>query len=126
MFENADLIHRYTRADAIRDGVLIDVTETAKEAGIRYPVALTAAVWARCVAVPHGVECQDESGRLFDVLWMLLLAIRQSAGGPEVRFGVHVRNDNRERTPPLVRLKAVCGPDDDGSPCITVMLPEKD
>jgi hypothetical protein len=25
MFENADLIHRYTRADAIADGVLIDV-----------------------------------------------------------------------------------------------------
>jgi hypothetical protein len=32
------------------------------------------------------------------------------------RFPVHVRNDNRERTPPLVRLKAVCGPGDDGEP----------
>ena len=32
MFENADLIHRYTRADAIRDGVLIDVSATAREA----------------------------------------------------------------------------------------------
>jgi hypothetical protein len=29
-----------------------------------------------------------------------------------VRFGVHVRNDSRDRTPPLVRLKAVCGPGD--------------
>jgi hypothetical protein len=38
MFE---LIHRYSRADAIRDGVLIDVSETARAAGIRYPVALT-------------------------------------------------------------------------------------
>ena len=35
MFQNADLIHRYTRADAIRDGVLIDVSETAREASIR-------------------------------------------------------------------------------------------
>jgi hypothetical protein len=43
-----------------------------------------------------------------------------------VRFGVHVRNDNRERTPPPVRLKAVCGPGDDGSPCLTVMLPDED
>jgi hypothetical protein len=42
----------------------------------------------------------------------------------EVRFGVHVRN--RDRTPPLVRLKALCGPDDDGSPCITVLLPSED
>jgi len=38
MFEEADLIHRYTRADALRDGVLIDVSQVAREAGIRYTV----------------------------------------------------------------------------------------
>jgi hypothetical protein len=43
-----------------------------------------------------------------------------------VRFGVHVRNDYRERTPPLVRLKAVCGPGDRGEPVLTVMRPEED
>jgi hypothetical protein len=127
MFEDADLIHRYSRADAIRDGVLIDVTEAARGAGFKFPVALTAAAWARCVAVPPGVVCQDEAGRLWDVLWLLHLAIRgQSGGGAEVRFAVHVRNDNRERTPPLVGLKALCGPDDDGWPCVTVMLPDED
>jgi hypothetical protein len=52
MFENADLIHLYTRADAIRDGVLIDVSRVAREAGIRYPMALTAPGWAKCVTVP--------------------------------------------------------------------------
>jgi len=36
-----------------------------------------------------------------------------------------IRNDNRDRTPPPVRLKALCGPDDDGSPCITVMMPDE-
>jgi hypothetical protein len=125
MFEITDLIHSYSRAQAIADGVLIDVSQTAKEAGIRYPVALTAAVWDRCVTVPPGVCCQDETGRLWDVLWMLRLAIGRS-DGQEVRFGVHVRNDNRDRTPPLVRLKALCGPNDDGSPCITVLLPNED
>ena len=49
MFENADLIHRYTRADALRDGVLIDVSAVAREADICSPVALTAAVWQRRV-----------------------------------------------------------------------------
>ena len=44
MFEKADLIHSYTRAEAIADGVLIDVSATAREAGFKYPVALTAAV----------------------------------------------------------------------------------
>jgi hypothetical protein len=48
-------IHRYTRAEALRDGVLIDVSQAAREAGIRYPVPLTAAPWAKCVAVPAGV-----------------------------------------------------------------------
>src|SRR5262245_31632100 len=109
MLENADLIHRYTRADAIRDGVLIDVSATAAEVGFRWPVALTAAAWAKCVAVPHGVACQDEVGRLWDVLALLRFAVSKQ-GGTEVRFGVHVRNDNRDRMPPLVRLKALCGP----------------
>ena len=85
-------------------------------AGLRWPVALTCAAWGRCVAVPPGVECQDKAGRLWDVLWLLACAVRRSGGGPELRFGVHVRDDNRERTPPLVRLKAVCGPGDQGAP----------
>lgn len=126
MFEEADFIHRYSRADAIRDGVLIDVTAAAKEAGFRVPVALTAAVWAECVAVPPGVACQDEKGRLWDIVWMLRCAIGRGRTGSEVRFGLHFRNDNREGTPPLVRLKAICGPGDGGEPVVTVMLPEED
>jgi hypothetical protein len=125
MFEEADLIHRYSRADALRDGELIDVSATAREAGIRWPVALTRAVWERCVSVPPGVACQDEAGRLWDVLWMLRCAIGRSSGA-EVRFGVHVRNDNRDGTPPLVRLKAVSGPGDDGEPVITVTPSDED
>jgi hypothetical protein len=127
MFEDAELIHRYRRADAIRDGVLIDVSAAAREAGFKFPVALTAAAWSKCVTVPPGVECQDEAGRLWDVLFLLHLAIRgQKNDGAEVRFAVHVRDDNREGTPPLVHLKALCGPDDHGSPCVTVMVPDED
>jgi len=45
-----------------------------------------------------------------------------------MRFQLHVRNDNRDRTPPLVTLKAVCGPRDidDPAPAITVMLCDED
>jgi hypothetical protein len=98
----------------------------AREAGIRYPVALTRAAWEKCVAVPPGVLCQDESGRLWDVCWLLACAARRGGGGPEVRFGVHVRQDNRDHTPPLVRLKAVCGPGESGEPVVTVMLWDED
>jgi hypothetical protein len=83
---------------------------------------------------PHGskalpgrlIPTQDEVGRVRDVLYLLRHATRRSDGGPQVRFGVHVRNGNRERTPPLVRLKTLSGPDDNGSPCITVLLPDED
>jgi hypothetical protein len=125
MFENADLIFRYSRADAIRDGVLIDVSATAGEAGIKCPVALTAAAWARCVAVPPGAECQDEAGRLWDVLTLFRLAARKTAGD-RLTFGVRVRDDGRPGVPPLVRLKAVCGPGDDAAPVVTIMLPDED
>jgi hypothetical protein len=126
MFDERDLIHGYSRAQALADGVLIDVSPTAREAGIRYPVALTAAARERCVAVPPGVACQDEAGRLWNLVWLLRCAIGRSDGGSEVRFAVHVRNDNRERTPPLVQLRAVCGPGDNGEPVVTVMLPGED
>jgi hypothetical protein len=69
MFDDAPIIHRYTRADALRDGTLIDVSETAREAGIRYPTALTRAVYECYVRVPDGVVGQDEAGRLWDVLF---------------------------------------------------------
>ena len=48
MFDDAELSHAYTRTDAIRDGVLIDVSAAAKDAGFTFPVALTAAASGTC------------------------------------------------------------------------------
>lgn len=118
-------IHVYTRAQALADGVLRDAGEMAREAGIRYPVALTSAAWEKCVTIPPGVIGQDEDGRLWDVLWMFRLAARR-AKGSEIRFHLHVRRDNRECVPPLVELKAMIGPGDDGAPVITILLPDED
>lgn len=103
------------------------MTSIASEAGIRFPVFLTCAVWQDCVRVPEGVMGQDESGRLWDVVWMLRCAARTTEGS-EMLFSLHVRNDNRGGTPPLVTLKAVCGPADidDPQPSITIMFPEED
>ena len=64
-FGGFDLIHSYTRQQAIEDGVLVDVTATAREAGFRYPVALTATVFGAFVEVPPGVSGQDAAGRLW-------------------------------------------------------------
>ena len=124
--ESPVVIATYTRAQAIEDGVLVDVTETAREAGIKYPTAITAAVWAKYVEVPQGVEAQDEDGRLWDVVWMLRHAISGTSGqeADRLSFRLFVRNDNKSPQP--VTLKAVCGPGDDPETVITVMLPDED
>jgi hypothetical protein len=126
-FAGAEVLYAYTRKDALADGVQIDVSEMAREAGLKFPVYLTRAVWENYVRVPDGVRCQDEKGRLWDIVWMLRCAARQTSG-PQMLFGLHVRNDNRDRTSPLVNLKAVCGPRDidDPSAAITVLLPDED
>jgi len=121
------VIYTYTRKQAIADGVQVDVTKTAKEAGISYPVFLTRSVFDAYVAVPAGVECQDEAGRLWDVIWMLRFAIIRSRGhGDRVPVALYVRNDNQRAK--LVKLIATCGPldFDDPAPAITVMLPGED
>ena len=126
-WDDAEVISSYTWAQALEDGVLVDVSEMAKEAGIKFPVALTRAVWVNYVEVPEGVVAQDESGRLWDILWMLRCQIRRSQGDT-LRFQLYVRNHNRERLThqDLVTLKAVCGPGDVAEPVITIMLPEED
>lgn len=126
-WEGAEVIDAYSRAQAIEEGVLVDVSSVAREAGIRFPVAMTRTVWSKYVEVPEGVKCQDESGRLWDILWMLRCAAGRCQGDT-LHFQLYVRNHDRERLDSrgLVTLKAVCGPGDDAEPVITIMLPDED
>jgi len=122
-----DVVYAYTRAQAVADGVQVEVTKTAQEAGIRFPVFLTRTVFDAYVAVPPDVSGQDEAGRLWDVVWMLRFAIQRTKRGVErLPFALYVRNDNRGAK--LIKLIAVAGPldIDDPKPCITVMMPDED
>ena len=127
------VIYAYTRAQAIADGLQVDVSKVAAEAGIRVPVFLTRAVYDRFVAVPPGVAGQDEAGRLWDIVWMTRFAIirmrpgrRAAPADCRLPVALYVRNDNGPAR--LIRLAAVCGPldIDDPQPAITVMLPDED
>ena len=84
-----ELIYSYTRTQAIDDGELVDVSTVAQEAGIKFPVALTRAVWDKYVEVPEGVTCQDVNGRLWDIVWMFK---KQIQTGDQMKFKVYVRN----------------------------------
>ena len=122
-----NVVYAYTRSQAVADGFQIEVTETAQEAGILFPVFLTRAVYDAYVTVPPGVDAQDEAGRLHDILTMLRFAIHKAQPDQDrLHFALYVRNDNRR--PKLVKLIATCGALDIDNPraAITVMLPEEE
>jgi len=125
-WDDAEVIHTYTRAQALEDGVLVELDpKLAKEAGIKFPVAVTAAVFARCIELTPKAEeaCNDVAGRTWDVVWMLRLALGK-ARGSELSFEVLAVTDRIK--PTLHKLKAVCGPGDNAEPVITVSLPDED
>lgn len=127
-----EVIYAYTRAQAVADGVLVDVSQTAREAGFRWPVAMTRTAWEDCVAWSEDDSRrqvhQDESGRLWDVLWMGMNAIRRSLGAAsQTLYQLYrVPRDGECNEAQLVTLKLVAGPGDAGEPVITIMLPQED
>jgi len=122
-----EVIYSYTRSQAVADGVQVDVSKVAAEAGIRFPVFLTRTVFDSFVTVPEGVTGQDEAGRLWDIVWMLRFGIiRARPSVDRIPVAFYVRNDNRAAR--LVKLIATCGAldIDDAQPAITVMMPDED
>jgi hypothetical protein len=122
-----EVIYAYTRKQAIADGFQVEVSKTAQEAGIRFPVFITRTAFDAYVTVPPNVSGQDEAGRLWDVVWMLRFAIRKAVSGQSrLPFALYVRNDNRAAK--LVKLVAMCGAldIDDPQPAITITLPDED
>jgi len=128
-----EVVFTYTRAQALADGVLKDVTALGRHAGFRWPVAVTAAVWADCVAWTEADSDaqrvpQDETGRLFDVLFMAACAARRQ---PLDRDRMHyqlyrVPRDGHSTGAELVTLKLMVGPGDHGEPVVTILLPHED
>lgn len=119
VFSEKDIIYTYTRQDAINDGVIVDISEIAKEMGYKIPVGVTSAVWAIVEKKP---KIQDVKGRLWDLLWMLRLRIGKGTTST-VYFTVLMQSGKRQKW----TFKAVIAASDPtGNPAITIMLPEED
>jgi hypothetical protein len=119
----------YSRAEAIADGVLIPVPgDLAADAGFRCPVALTSAAWEDCVAWTEADNerkpaLQDQTGRLWDVIWVASRAIRAARPREQdcVPFRVYrVPRPGRAARPRPVMLTARTGPGDDGEQVVTI------
>jgi hypothetical protein len=126
------VISVFTRAQALADGVLIDAGPMAQEAGFRWPVAITAAAWEDCVAWADADSerqiHQDQSGRLWDVLFMAAFEARARAdAGQKLLFELYrVPRNGRSTDAELTTLKLVVGPGDDREPVMTILLPRED
>lgn len=125
-----EVISVYSRAQAVADGVLIDVTPEANDAGFKVPVALTAAVWADVVAWSAEDSArqiqQDEHGRLNDLLWAAATLARHHTGNrmPFQHHRVPRGGNSVCRTP--IALVMTIGPGDNAEPVVTLMLPSDD
>ena len=132
IFADFDVVFSYTRAQAIADGVLVDVTEMAREAGFKFPVAMTRAAWVDCVewtaaTGKRKATYQDESGRLWDVVYMASLAAKAKGEGAKRNFGLYrVPVEGKGIRARYVLLTLHIGPGDDGAPVITISLPGED
>ncbi len=125
---DAEVIHTYIRKQAIEEGYLIDVSTLAKEAGFVVPVAITREVWTRYVewSEEKGSH-QDETGRLWDVLFMAFIAMRGAkTGGTQLLYKLNcVPCDDSSPVAQEVELKIDSGPGDEGEHVITIMLPNE-
>ena len=123
------IIFSYTRAQAIADGVLVDVSEAAREEGFIIPLAMTATLYGeitRCdflkqMPPPMSGNTREEHAAalvrtmLIGFLRILRREIRRSNGSDRTDFKIG-----------NVAAWALCGPGDEGEPVLTVMLQGED
>lgn len=114
----------YTRAQAIADGVLVDLSQVAPDVcrqHYKYPVACTSEVWALIEeATEHGA---DVNGTVHDLLWMSRVYIVRRLSESIVLFecALAAEGDSQIHT-----FKMQCGPGDTPEPVMTLMLPHED
>lgn len=119
------VISSYSRAQAIEDGVLVDLSALAQEAGIKFPLAITQRVYELLSVAPDGFG-QSFEGRAWDMLTILLYETRRGQGGRRVDFAPLFVMEGKSRRPRAVAMYAMCGPGDNAEPVITVMMPDED
>jgi hypothetical protein len=123
LFKDAKIISSYTRSQALEDGVLIDVSETAREAGFKCSIAVTEGVFAVLNPTEElKAQGQDFEGRLWDLLIVLRWQIGKKPDWTDtVKFApLFVRRAGSSAEP--IDMWAKAGPGDKMELVITVML----
>jgi hypothetical protein len=118
-WSDADIISVYTRAQALADGTLYDVSTLAREAGFTVPVAVTAGLMATVHDIDEG-SGESETGRLWDILSVLRMAAKAAGPGRDrVEFAVSIGGEDHA-------MYATIGPGDDPAPVLTILMAGED
>ncbi len=125
-----NVVFTYSRKQAIKDGVLIDITDTAKEIGFISSVAVTSTVWHENIVPAKELEYfgQSVKGRAWDVISRLYFQIQCSEATDVIYFKTVFMMPEEQHIykHETVELKAVVSAGDNGEPVLTIMLPEED
>ena len=105
------VISSYSRAQAIDDGVLVDITEQARQQRFVFPMAMTSALWESCKA-----KSADITANVKQILTQLHLEIKKAAPNCDQLKFVMLG----------LTIKCVVGPGDDPRPVMTLMLQNED
>lgn len=119
-----EVIYTYSRADAINDGELIDLTEWASSekgfyGGFKVPVALTRALMETLKEFDDD-SGEDIRGRVNDVLWMAAAAARSEKNKDENAVAFRVLATDKTGKHKELELFMMIGPGDTGEAVITI------
>ena len=113
------------RQEAIQSGVLIDVTPTAKELGLTFPVTITKPLWDIGIVTNQSLSQEEQTGRLRDVVMAFRLRLASLATiSPLIDFPALLAMPP-STVPQPVPLFAIIQPDSGNQANVTLLLPNE-
>jgi hypothetical protein len=113
------------RQEAIQSGILIDVTPTARELGLTFPVTITKPLWDIGIVTNQSLSQEEQSGRLRDVLMAFRLRLASLATiSPLIDFPALLTMPP-STVPQPVPLFAIIQPDAGNQANVTLLLPNE-
>ncbi len=113
------------RQEAIQSGILIDVTPTAKELGLTFPVTITKPLWDIGIVTNQSLSQEEQTGRLRDILMAFRLRLASLATiSPLIDFPALLAMPP-STVPQPVPLFAIIQPDAGNQANVTLLLPNE-
>ncbi|MEO5631095.1 MAG: hypothetical protein ABIQ24_04710 [Nitrospiraceae bacterium] len=113
------------REAAIQAGILIDVTPTALQLGITFPVTITRPLWEMGIVTNQSLPEEDQTSRLRDILMAFRLRLASlTTVSPLLDFPVLLALPP-SRVPQPVPLFALIQPDPTHQANVTLLLPNE-